>query len=319
MRWPYRIAMLLGFVVVVAVFSILFPPTYHGRTVNSWLDEYVLPYGTNYNMCRIALREIGPKAVPYIFTRLKTNPPPSAFSLKVRALLSKAPRFVQKLYPEPREPFGDVHACNALAAIGQPVIPALATGLENTNRRVRIACIWALARLDRSRTNALALRTLTVALQDKDARVRQHAAGAIASIKTEDAAPVPELNKLLTDADTFVRATAADALGTIGPPARDACPGLKKLLNDGDAYTRQKAAVALWRIEHDAVTALPVLLDVLASDARDLIRDAMETLGEMGPLANDAVPLLRRAIEKGDVSSQEHAEWALAKIEGDGK
>jgi len=113
---------------------------------------------------------------------------------------------------------------------------------------------------------------------------------------------VPDLIGLLGRRSHLVRELAAEALGRIGPAARAALPALVKALDDeGYRYDRDgvrvRAAVALWRITGEPERALPVLKSVVGTHVQST-SIALRALGEMGPAASEAVPVLASALGK---------------------
>jgi HEAT repeat protein len=133
---------------------------------------------------------------------------------------------------------------------------------------------------------------------------------------------VPALILTLGDTDpearrVWLRAGVATALGEIGPSAGNAVPALKLLLNDPDPDLCWKAAFAIWQIDGDRDVALPVMLRSYPGCNRaekwHLVRD----LGEMGPRAKDAVPLLKADLtnEATFPDARREIESALGKID----
>jgi HEAT repeat protein len=100
----------------------------------------------------------------------------------------------------------------------------------------------------------------------------------------------------------FTRQDAAAALAGLGPKAKPALPELTRLLGDPDDETREAAATALWKIGQDPHT-IPVLVELL-ENARDYqaCSRILKLLGEMGPAAKSAVPVIRKKIEDPGVS-----------------
>jgi len=173
MGWRYRILLLVIIIVAASVglWAYSRQPSYEGKTVGVWLNDFCP--GVDSQKGREALGVIGPEAAPYIFAKLRANPP-SAFTLKYRVLRAKAPHAIQRLLPTPKESFQPVSAVNALVATGPSVIPVLTKSLIDRNADVRMACAWALGSFARKGTNTSgALSALVFALQDANPYVRQ--------------------------------------------------------------------------------------------------------------------------------------------------
>ena len=135
--------------------------------------------------------------------------------------------------------------------------------------------------------------------------------------KAADAVPllVQDLNS-----ETVGRiATAAQVLGHLGDRARVALPRLNELLDDEDVRLRVRAAGAVWKLEHQTNAVWSVLLAALQDESTYRVgarRMAAEVLGEMGPIARDAVPLLETLLGGQRSSERQAAAEALKKITG---
>src|SRR5262249_62078086 len=100
----------------------------------------------------------------------------------------------------------------------------------------------------------VAVPALTKALEDREKKVRLHAAGALGRIGPAAKQSVPDLIDMLGDQEWTIRGTAALSLGATGD--RQAAPALTKALKDENAHVRIYAASSLWRIEADAKLVL---------------------------------------------------------------
>ena len=148
-----------------------------------------------------------------------------------------------------------------------------------------------------------ALDDLVAALADSDPVCRSDAAFAIASIGPEAKAAVPALEQVLGDesAEATVRYTAAYALGKMGSEAASAEPLLRKLVDSED---EQLATVCVWAVlkikpgdKPLVESAVPKLRNALQGE-REMIRlEAAVALGEIGPPAASAVPMLEMLAE----------------------
>jgi HEAT repeat protein len=162
-----------------------------------------------------------------------------------------------------------------------------------------------------------ALGDIVGALGDADPQCRGDAAMAIAAIGPDAAEAVPDLQKLLVDpaAADGLRYVAAYALGRIGPAAGAAEPVLRELSQSKDDLL---ATVAIWAAlkikPNDASlfeSAVPLLRRALRGD-RELARlEAAVALGDIGPAAAAAVPLLELVSEE-DPARQVRAAAAAA-------
>ncbi len=148
---------------------------------------------------------------------------------------------------------------------------------------------------------------------------------------------VPELMAILRDRlearssnDQHLAAEATACLEARGAAASAAVPLLHQALEHESQWVRVFAARAVWRIERNAAAALPALLGELQCYPAGLL--AAECLGEMGRLAQPALPELQRIVaselrlvELGslddwielDEGFQETAQRALEQIQAD--
>ena len=165
-----------------------------------------------------------------------------------------------------------------------------------------------------------AVPELAALLADADPMVRSEAAVALASIGAEAAPAVPALEKMLgDDAPMDVRYATAFALGRIGPAAKPAVPRLLELVKSSDEIMATVATWATLKIEPQDATlvdsAIPLLRKALRG-ANDMARlEAAVALGDIGPRASSAIPILELVSEE-DSSRQVRAAAAdaLAKV-----
>ncbi len=161
------------------------------------------------------------------------------------------------------------------------------------------------------------------ALDDSDPMVQGEAAVAIAAIGPDAVAAVPTLLKTLADdkAAPDSRYSAAYALGRIGPAAQPAAEQMRSLITSPDEVLATVAAWSMLKITPDDKSlldqAIPALRKAVRAD-RELVRfEAAVTLGDIGPDASSAIPILELVSEE-DSSRQvrEAAGKALKKIRG---
>jgi len=161
------------------------------------------------------------------------------------------------------------------------------------------------------------------ALDDSDPMIRGEAAVAIAAIGPDAAAAVPVLLKSLTDANASpdIRYSAAYALGRIGPAAQPAAEQMRSLVTSPDEVLATVASWSMLKITPDDTSlldqAIPALRKAVRAD-REIVRlEAAVTLGDIGPAASSAIPILELVSEE-DSSRQvrEAAGKALKKIRG---
>jgi HEAT repeat protein len=165
-----------------------------------------------------------------------------------------------------------------------------------------------------------AVPELAALLADTDPLVRSEAAVALASVGAEAAAAVPALEKLLgDDAPADVRYATAYALGRIGAAAKPAVPRLLELSKSADEIMATVATWATLKIEPQdsslVAAAIPLLQKALRGENELARLEAAVVLGDLGPQASSAIPILELVSEE-DASRQVRAAAAeaLAKV-----
>ena len=121
-----------------------------------------------------------------------------------------------------------------------------------------------------------------------------------------------------------LRYTAAYALGRIGPAAAPAVQALESLSASDDPLMATVAVWALLKIEPTNAArfekAVPLLRTALRGD-REMVRlEAAVSLGDIGPKAATAIPILELVAEDDPVDAvRAAAKAALDRIKGAGK
>jgi hypothetical protein len=92
-----------------------------------------------------------------------------------------------------------------------------------------------------------------------------------------------------------VEPEALEVLAAVGPAAGDLAGLLPRKFDSDDARQALWAAVAYWKLTADPVPVVPVLLRFLNCGPRGMV--AVQCLGDIGPAAEAAAPVLRAAVE----------------------
>jgi HEAT repeat protein len=194
-------------------------------------------------------------------------------------------------------------AARGRAAVPLTAVPALLSLLKDSDRRVRLQATTALGDLGEEVRRVLpALHAVLeeAAWSDPDDAVRTEAARALLRAGPQPTTEVGALADALHSELDIVRFHAAAALGDSRLAGRPAVPELiHACLWDEDPAVRVGAAAALWKIDDNKE---PLVLQVLTNalhDASELICwVAVDCLGQMGPAAQQAVPALRRLLQR---------------------
>ena len=228
------------------------------------------------------------------------------------------------------DPRSQTRAISALQAIGPgaaAAIPALTGLLSQGEPSVRARVPSALVGIDP--TGITVAPALTTALGDSNAAVRQAAIHALAGLRPRAPASIPVLRRLLSDPAPEVRLAAvwaliqheirepeifvplllrdgtnsvieevsvvADLLGRLGSGAKAAVPWLRSELAKTNANCLFYAARSLWQITGEAEPAVSVLPEFMPDRQFGFFPcEAARVLGQIGPAAQSAVPVLAR-------------------------
>lgn len=307
--------------------------TYAGKTLGEWMDRL----GNADSYVRLgaarALRYMGPDAVAAVPALVRALDDSDGFVRSGAAFaLGKigpgaadaVPAMVRVLR---RSGYFDQGIIGpAIAGIGPAAVPALIDLTRDRDHQVRFEAVGDLGRIGTGMDEVA--RRLGELLTDGDASIRAEAAFALwKTAQSRDGIPV--LARCLGDPNEFARMSAADHLGEIGPDAAEAVPALIRAMDDSNQAVRNRSATALGKIGPAAKDAVPILVrsvdrgshevsrqSVTEAIARigtpavpELIRGledqaeftrgvAAESLGRIGPSANEAVPVLAEMAQK---------------------
>jgi HEAT repeat protein len=182
------------------------------------------------------------------------------------------------------------------------LVPILLSLLKDPDRDVRVRVLTALGNFGGQAHRvmpALRLALKETALEDDDEFVRIRAAHALLQVGPEPDSEVAGLIDSLQNELEVLRFHAAVALGNLGRTARSAVSALiHTALWDEDPAVRVEAAVSLWKIERKGPLVIPVLSEALAAENELICWMAADALGQIGPEAREAVPALRRALQR---------------------
>jgi HEAT repeat protein len=166
-----------------------------------------------------------------------------------------------------------------------------------------------------------ALDDLLKGLSDADPVHRGETVIALAALGSDAQAAVPQLQNILAAADAApeLRYSAAYALGSIGPAAKAAEQLLRESSQSKDELMATVAVWALLKIDPEDKThfetAIPLLRRALRGE-REMARiEAAVALGDIGPAAAGAVPILELVSEDDSSKAvRSAAAEALGKI-----
>ena len=275
-------------------------PRYQGRPVSYWL--YKAAGGGNPQAWQV-LNQTGPDAVPYLLRTAKTNKGPRfrdfTYELRVK-LWTKLPISLQKVVPVP--------VCTGVlrtAAVGV---------LDEIAPRVKPP-----------------LAEILPLINDANEIVRTHAFSVVGKLGTHAKASIPTLIGIVKSAqvEDQDRISAAWVLGEIGREERITVAAAlsEAIVHNPDPAFRVHAATALWKVDRQTNAAVQVLSQSLRqllsrpwtkgpdgqTEGLAAMR-AIEVLGQIGPAANEAVPVLTNAVAHFSIPIQTNAIEALERI-----
>jgi HEAT repeat protein len=212
-----------------------------------------------------------------------------------------------------KEPTVRWSAALAIGEIGpeaKPAVPALIKLLKDQESDVRAYAAIALG--DVGREPAVVVPALVTALKNETMPCRYF--GSMAFYTSRDAkrtiakslgcfgkGAVPEVIGLLEHSSNEVRWCALYSLSCMGPGAKSATDAICKLLQDKDERVCALAVRTLVDVEAAPDRVIPLLVESLKSNSDSVRYAAAESLGEFGPKAHAAVPLLVKVYNANDI------------------
>lgn len=297
-----RPALLLGLVLAIGLagFFLIQPgdPYVQGKRLSRWVLEF--QNRSSRRDAEAAIRAVGPRAIPLLFSRIRSE---NWLHVRIaRRIWDTLPESLQSHLPAPRsvDPFFPAAAGHALASFGPPAVPELANALKDPNWRVRQAALEGIWGIGAGADSAVP--AVVKMLDDEVPMLRARAVQTLIRMGPARKQAVPALVDLLDAAPSSSAAPgevplstfALLALGAMGPDAVAALPELRKMWMEPDtpAGIRFQLGMALWRIDSDprVVSWLVVQLETAADF--DTCSILIQSLGEIGPKAKEAVPLI---------------------------
>jgi HEAT repeat protein len=201
--------------------------------------------------------------------------------------------------------------------------------LKNPDPHVRQKAVFALGSIGADAEDAVPA-VCAVLKEDSSDRVRCDAALALLKMYPASRMTATTLAAALEDRILLTRLNAAIALNRLGPDARPAVPALLKALEDKQNNTyipgfnlsiRETLLQGLGRASAGSADAVEALSQALQADSlpplilKPCRAAAARALGDVGPEARSAVPLLQAALKDDNGKVRKAAEDALKKIQ----
>lgn len=193
-----------------------------------------------------------------------------------------------------------IHALERIAAHDPEARAAIRQMLQDSDARVRLAALGALANIGDKESIPL----MAQLLGDLDNNVRRETVETLGRMGAQQAGG--DIAQLLKDADPGVRERAADVLGRLRFPG--GAETLVQALGDSSEEVRGEAIAALGEI--GAKSAAPVLRELYAKDpGRHRVRliNALRALGDSGPFRQEVGRLSQTALGSNNESERTNA------------
>jgi hypothetical protein len=204
-----------------------------------------------------------------------------------------APELVQLLHD--KNPEIEAHAVDAIASLGESVVPRVIIGLQRPE--LREPAVRVLRKLGPKAAGAV--NALIKAAEGADAEFRTEIQLALGAIGPAAAPATEMLVKSLASNDAGERESALYALRQIGPKAGAAVRPLLQKMQAGDSFDSKAAAWALARIAPDNAQVSVAVVRKLArglSDGDEVVRlESAAALGDMDASAKAAEAVLEKA------------------------
>jgi len=225
------------------------------------------------------------------------------------------------LVDELKDPATRVQAAGELAQFGREAskaaVPALKDMLTDTDAETRLQAAQALVRIGGKEEVTAAAAVLSALLtEEQRPNVKSMAASALRQLGPEYARLIrPVYREMLKDPQSSQRLTAARQLLQEGDEDRKlVVPVLRELLKAGQPYERTQAAQLLVQADPDRADEAVAALRGMIQD-RQTRQAAVSALAGMGPdHAAVAVPILREMLRDADISSRHQAINTLGQL-----
>lgn len=226
---------------------------------------------------------------------------------------------VEKL-KNPSDRFEGLKVLQQLSRFGPDAaeaVPALISYVKDTSNQFQANALSVLVAIGPAAKDAVP--ALIAYIKEPSNRARGNAVNALGEIGPAAKDAVPALIEALKDDDRGVSGNAARAIGLIGPDSKAAIPLLEQALKDSDPRFRLQAATSLWRIDpaftKDSVQIMIEAIEHPPKDSGNPSFYLSKVLGEIGPAAKDALPVLERVFEKPDDFGRWIAAAAICRID----
>lgn len=236
-------------------------PSYQGKPLSAWLDDYIILSsgrpGEDEQIRRSneqidnVVRQIGTNAIPTLLTLLTVTDPTSR---KLADFAGEHGLYNDFGPKSTRAIARNIEAAMAFRALGpeaKELTPCLIR-LYDQHEEFREFLAPALGAIGPSASNAVP-SLLEAVTNAKPTQAPWNALQALGEIHAEPDKVVPVLTGLLKSPNPSVRKRTAIALGAFGLEAKPAVPALVLLLSETNVFVQRAVAKAIKQIDPDAV------------------------------------------------------------------
>ena len=176
-----------------------------------------------------------------------------------------------------------------LVHLGEKALPSLTKSLGDSEPRIQIQSLHALAVLGPAGRGAVP--AVIGFLEGKDADMRIQAINTLGVIGVKDPAAIAAVIRLMSDPEASVRSAAVTTLYNLDAGSDVALPALLPALKDPDNDVRFWVIVAFGKFKLRTETALSALQEISAGDPSAAVREeANEVLARLNPQGKSAAP-----------------------------
>lgn len=272
-------------------------PVYEGKPLSYWVERsnQIEEFNGVPEDAQVAIRAIGPKAVPFLLEWMPHYERQRPEFLK--ALSQWVGRWFSKPSTNaPPSEYGLDFAWWALGEKGKSAIPVLARNLNKSPFNMRVDYdVWTESAKAISYLGPDAIAPMLTAATNMSAQGRRETWELIHNFEnlgTNGEPAVPALISWANDGEFFVRAAVMSALGGIGRRPDLAVPVLLKGLKDTNSMVCRDAAEALGAFANDSELVLPALIEALKSPDWDARGGALSGLGKIRSKPEVVIPLI---------------------------
>lgn len=205
----------------------------------------------------------------------------------------------------------------AMSSVGwsAPAVAALAEVMDSKNSDVRHAATWKITGIPRDLVKPLRDKVFAQLVEDPG---NLNILSAVDHVGA-DAEFVPYLAAAFESDDDEVRIAAVRAAGRFTELGKPFIGEIAGFLKDENERVRRAAAMALDKLEHHDARAVAVLIGMLAANEDEVETyektRVIDALGNLGPLAKEAVPQMLKCFAAAD-SPFDNTAWTMGKAIG---